>query len=89
MGKKTQERRVYTREFKAEAVAPAEKREKPIIQVARDLGIGDTVLHRWIQQAREAAGEGLLHFPDTDGPGMRNRPGCGRKSKRSGVRMKS
>jgi transposase-like protein len=29
MGKKDTERRVYTREFKAEAVAPAEKREKP------------------------------------------------------------
>jgi transposase len=60
MGKKNQERRVYTREFKAEAVALAQKREKPIAQVARDLGISDTVLHRWIQQTREAAGEGLL-----------------------------
>ena len=39
MGKKSLERRVYTKEFKAEAVALAEKREKPINQIAQDLGI--------------------------------------------------
>jgi hypothetical protein len=41
MGKKTKERRVYTRvytkEFKAEAAALAEKRERPTAQIARDL----------------------------------------------------
>jgi transposase-like protein len=30
MGKRNKERRVYTREFKAGAVAPAAKREKPV-----------------------------------------------------------
>ena len=39
MGKKDKERRVYTKEFKAEAVALAEKREKPVSQVAKDLGL--------------------------------------------------
>jgi hypothetical protein len=34
MGKKMKERRVYTKEFKAEAAALAEKREKPVRQVA-------------------------------------------------------
>jgi transposase-like protein len=48
MGKAEKKRRVYTTEFKAEAAALAEKREKPVIQVARDLGISDTVLHRWL-----------------------------------------
>jgi transposase-like protein len=33
MGKKEVERRVYTKEFKAEAAALAEKREKPISHV--------------------------------------------------------
>jgi hypothetical protein len=33
MGKKDIERRVYTKEFKAEAVALAEKRKKPISHV--------------------------------------------------------
>jgi len=34
MAKKNNERRVYTKEFKAESVALAEKREKPASQVA-------------------------------------------------------
>jgi transposase len=63
MGKNSKERRVYTKEFKAEAVALAEKREKPVIQVARNVGISDTVLHRWMQVSREATGEGVQPFP--------------------------
>ncbi|MDR2740764.1 MAG: transposase [Treponema sp.] len=54
---------MYRKECKAEAVALAEKREKPIIQVARDLSINDTVLHRWMQVSREAHGEGRQPFP--------------------------
>jgi len=54
MGKKDQERRVHTKEFKAEAVALAEKREKPVSQVAKDLGLNENVLCRWTQQTREA-----------------------------------
>ncbi|MDR0598098.1 MAG: transposase, partial [Treponema sp.] len=60
MGKQDKERRVYTKEFKAEVVALAEKREKPVSQVAQDLGINENQLCRWMQQAREAAGTGLL-----------------------------
>jgi transposase-like protein len=44
MGKKSSERRVYTKEFKAEAVLLAEKREKPISQVAVDLMLNESVL---------------------------------------------
>jgi transposase-like protein len=36
MGTKDKERRVYSKEFKAEAVALAQKHEKPIRQVAAD-----------------------------------------------------
>jgi transposase len=63
MGKKGTERRVYTEEFKSEAVALAEKKEKPASQIAKDLGINDGVLYRWIQQSREAAGSGIKAFP--------------------------
>jgi transposase-like protein len=63
MGKAEKKRRVYPKEFKAEAVALAEKREKPVIQVARDLGISDSVLRRWMQVSREANGEGVQPFP--------------------------
>ena len=63
MKKKGSERRVHTAEFKAEAVALAEKREKPISQVALDLGINENVLRRWMKQTREAADTGLQAFP--------------------------
>jgi transposase-like protein len=63
MGKKGTERRNYSKEFKAEAAALAEKREKPISQIAEDLGVNESVLRRWMQQAREAARGGLPPFP--------------------------
>jgi transposase len=63
MGKKDRERRVYPEEFKAEAVVLARKREKPVRQVAADLGINENMLYRWIQQTRTAAGAGLPAFP--------------------------
>ena len=63
MKKKGSERRVHPKEFKAEAVALAEKREKPISQVAKDLGINENVLRRWMKQTREQADTGLPAFP--------------------------
>jgi len=63
MGKKSAERRVYTKEFKAEAVALALKKEKPVTQIARDLGLNESVLWRWVTEAREAAGNGTQAFP--------------------------
>jgi hypothetical protein len=63
MGTKDRERRVYPKEFKAEAVALAEKHEKPVRQVAVDLGVNENILYRWIQQAREAGSIGLPPFP--------------------------
>lgn len=53
MGKKDKERRSYTQEFKAEAVALAEKREKPISHVAKDLGINENILRRWMRQVKK------------------------------------
>ena len=67
-GKKGQKRRVYTKEFKAEAVALAEKREKPIGQVAKDLGINESMLGRWMTEARQAAGAGITAFPGRGKP---------------------
>jgi len=63
MKKKGSERRVHTKEFKTEAVALAEKREKPISKVALDLGINENVLRRWMKQMREQADTGLPAFP--------------------------
>ena len=63
MKKKGHEQRVYTKEFKVEAVALAEKREKPVSQIAVDLGINENMLHRWMQQTREEADSGVRAFP--------------------------
>jgi len=63
MGKKDKERRVYTKEFKDELVALAEKREKPVSQVSKDLGLNENMLRRWIQKAREATDTGVRAFP--------------------------
>jgi len=39
--------KVYTREFKEEAVRLAQASGKPITQIARELGISDTSIHQW------------------------------------------
>jgi transposase-like protein len=41
MGKKDTGRRVYTKEFKAEALD--EKREKPLSRIAVDLGVNESM----------------------------------------------
>jgi transposase-like protein len=69
MEKKDKERRVYLKEFKAEVVALAEKREKPVSQVAADVGISEKLLYRWMQQAQGAAKTDLPAFPGHGRPG--------------------
>ena len=49
--------RTYTREFKVEAVKLAETSSKPIVQIARDLGISDSALHQWRKQYGEHGSE--------------------------------
>ena len=43
-------RREFTNEFKLDAVKLAERGEAPVAQVARDLGLHETVLRRWMQR---------------------------------------
>jgi len=62
MGKKSTERRVHTKEFKVEAVALAMKGEKPISQIAIDLGLNESVLRRWMHESA-TAGSGVRVFP--------------------------
>jgi transposase len=45
--------RTYTREFKVEAVKLVQNSNKPLAQVARDLGISDSALHQWRKQYGE------------------------------------
>lgn len=54
------ERRVYTAEFKREAVRLSEQAGVSVVQVAQELGVSDYSLYKWRKQAR-ASGE--LAFP--------------------------
>jgi transposase len=54
------EQRTFTREFKVEAVQLAKSSEKPLAQIARDLGIADSTLHHWCQLFSE---QGEQAFP--------------------------
>ena len=51
----------YPPEFRRRAVELARLREKPITQLAADLGIADATLHAWLKQAGidEGRSEGL------------------------------
>jgi transposase len=82
LGKQDNERRVYPKEFKAEALALAEKGEKPIGRIAADLGINENMPRRWIQQARDSEAQARRLSPDTDGRGMRNYPARARETRR-------
>jgi transposase len=52
--------RTFTREFKVEAVQLLQSSQKPLAQVARDLGIGESTLHHWRQQFSQ---QGEQAFP--------------------------
>jgi transposase len=58
-----EKRRHYTNEFKLEAVKLVESSNTSMAQVARDLGIGDTVLHRWVKQFGQRA-DGTRFTPE-------------------------
>jgi transposase len=47
------DQRIYTREFKLEAVRLSESSEKTVAQIARDLGVPERVLYRWRHELRE------------------------------------
>ena len=48
-------RRKFTPEFKAEAVALVEASGGNIVQVAKELGVYDSTLGNWVRQFREQA----------------------------------
>ena len=43
-------RRKHSNEFKMEAVRLAERGDVPVRQVARDIGINESLLHTWVRQ---------------------------------------
>jgi transposase len=51
-------RRTFSAEYKAEAVRLVDDSGKSIGVIARELGLGETALRRWVQQAEIDAGRG-------------------------------
>lgn len=54
-----EQRRVYTAEFKREAVRLCEQPGASVVQVAKELGVSDHSLYKWRRKARE---QGELAF---------------------------
>jgi transposase-like protein len=57
-GEAKRTRRVHTREFKAETVALVRAGGRNPAQVARDLGLADSLVRAWLRQADVDAGKG-------------------------------
>jgi transposase-like protein len=51
-------RRQFTDEFKSEAVRLTRESGRPVAQVARELGISDNVLYRWMTEQRHVESQG-------------------------------
>ena len=67
----SKERRKYTREFKLEAVRLSNESDKPVVEVAHDLGIDVKLLYRWRGRYRNHGeqafpGSGQLTEPDEE-----------------------
>ena len=56
--KRKQTRRTHTREFKTDTVALVRTGGRRVAQVARDLGLADSLVRSWVRQADVDAGQG-------------------------------
>lgn len=52
--------KVYTKEFKQEAVRLVQTSGKSITQIARELGVSDSAIHSWRKELAEHGEEALL-----------------------------
>ena len=54
----TPTRRQFTDAFKSEAVRLTRESGRPVAQVARELGIGDSLLYRWRSEQQQVESQG-------------------------------
>jgi transposase len=59
------QRRRYSPEYKQEAVQLVQQSDSPVAEIARNLGINENMLRRWIKQAAEP---GKRAFPGHGNP---------------------
>jgi len=53
-------RRQFTEEYKAQAVAFVIEDHRPVVEVARNIGVDEMTLGKWVKKARESAEERIL-----------------------------
>jgi transposase len=58
MGTNGKHRRVFTPEYRKEAAHLVIDTGRPVAHVAREVGLGEQLLGRWVRQEREAVGSG-------------------------------
>ena len=78
MAAKARERRVFTAEFKLEAVRRVAERRAagvPMTQIARELDVRDDLLRKWQRQVGERASSGATRAPAVVFPGQGRPPG--------------
>ena len=61
-------RRVYSREFKEDAVRLLESETKTGREISDDLGIGQGAIYRWRRQLQEQHEAGIRAFPGNGNP---------------------
>jgi transposase len=59
MGTTSKHRRVFTPEYRKEAAHLVIDTGRPVAHVAKELGLGEQLLGRWVRQEREAGGQGV------------------------------
>ena len=64
-------RRRHTQEYKAEAVELVINSGRPIVEVARNLGINEGTLGNWLNKAKRDGSEGYSRAPINESPTAR------------------
>jgi transposase len=59
-------RRRFTEEYKAQAVAFVIEDHRPIVEVARNIGVAEMTLGRWVKKARESSDSRAKPLEDSE-----------------------
>ena len=55
--------KAFPLEFRRDVVAVARRKEAPLSQIAKDFGISESCLHRWVKRAEIEIVTGRAMFP--------------------------
>jgi transposase len=59
-------RRRFTEEYKAQAVAFVLDDHRPIVEVARNIGVHEMTLGKWVKKAKESTGSPSTSLDDSE-----------------------